>query len=119
MIVNRKNNSGFNRSEYMKDYWAKNREQMISAIKSGVNTPDAKANHTRHIADVNSNPERRAAHSRAISEGRKHLHWKKFDELKLLWEQNNRPGYSTFRKIAVKAGYLDTSYQAIVRSFNA
>lgn len=43
--------------------------------------------------------------------------WKYYDELKELWNSNGNIGYVKFRKLAIKLGYPDISYQKIINDF--
>lgn len=45
--------------------------------------------------------------------------WKFYDELKLLWEESNRPSAYMFKKIAISKGYPNCSYRGVVFKWQA
>ncbi|UVD32409.1 hypothetical protein ENTB43_277 [Enterobacter phage Entb_43] len=55
--------------------------------------------------------------SKLMSELKRGPHWKDYDKIKQLWINSNYPGYVSFRKIAVKAGFPDVRYQRMIDKF--
>lgn len=55
--------------------------------------------------------------SKLMSELKRGPHWKDYDKIKQLWIDSNNPGYVSFRKIAVKAGFPDIRYQRMIDKF--